>query len=95
VRNEPGFNWDRQNERHLGNHGITRLYAEDVLLGNHILMEFQAEESEERWVAVGLTRSGRILNIVFTLRGEAIRPITGWLADRETAASYLEEWGLG
>jgi uncharacterized DUF497 family protein len=93
LRNEPDFDWDRQNEQHLGKHGITRLDAEDVLLGNHMLMEFQVETGEQRWVVVGLTRSGRILNIVFALGGAAIRPITGWLADRETADLYFEEWG--
>jgi len=52
------------------------------------------EGEEQRWVAVGVTRSGRILEIVFTLRGEAIRPITGWAADKETADLFLEQWGL-
>ena len=40
------------------------------------------------------TRAGRILTIVFAVRGEAIRPITGWTADEDSAALYLEEWGL-
>jgi len=52
------------------------------------------EGNEQRWVAVGATRTGRVLNIVFALRGEAIRPITGWTADKETATLYLEQWGL-
>ena len=88
------FDWDEQNENHLAKHGITRSDAEDVLSGNHILLEFQMEENEQRWVAVGATRSGRILNIVFTVRGETIRTITGWVADKETADLYLEQWGL-
>ncbi len=52
------------------------------------------EENEQRWIAVGATRTGRILNIVFTVRGESIRPITGWVADKQTADLYLEQWGL-
>ncbi len=51
------------------------------------------EGDEQRWVAVGATRTGRILNIVFAVRGDAVRPITGWVADKETARLYLEEWG--
>jgi uncharacterized DUF497 family protein len=39
------------------------------------------EENEQRWLAVGATRAGRILSIVFAVRREAIRPITGWTAD--------------
>ena len=84
--------FDEQNERHLANHGISRSDAEDVLSGDHILLEYQIEGSEQRWVAVGAT--GRILDIVFAVRGEAMRPITGWAADKETANLYLEQWGL-
>jgi uncharacterized DUF497 family protein len=94
VRDAPEFDWDGKNEKHLANHGIRRSDAEDVLSGNHILLEYQMEDDEQRWVAVGATRTGRILNIVFAVRGEAIRPITGWAADKETAALYLKQWGL-
>lgn len=53
------------------------------------------EGDEQRWIAVGSTRAGRILTIVFAVRGDAIRPIMGWLADKETADLYVREWGLG
>jgi len=65
-----------------------------VLSGNHILLEYQVEENEQRWIAVGATRTGRVLNIVFAVRDEAIRPITGWAADKETADLYFKQWGL-
>jgi uncharacterized DUF497 family protein len=52
------------------------------------------EGNQQRWVAVGATRTGRILNIVFAIRGEAIRPITGWPADKETVALYFKPSGL-
>lgn len=94
MRDAPEFDWDQQNEGHLANHGIRRSDAEDALSGNHILLEYQMEENEQRWIAVGATRTGRILNIVFTVRGESIRPITGWVADKQTADLYLEQWGL-
>ena len=51
------------------------------------------EGSEQRWVAVGATRGGRIISIVFAVRGEAIRPITGWEADKATVKMYFEQWG--
>lgn len=94
MPDEYQFDWDKQNEGHLARHGISRSDTEDVLLGNHILLEYQAEEGEERWIAVGATRVGRVLNIVFAIRGEAVRPITGWLADKETADLYIKQWGL-
>ena len=94
MRDALDFDWDEHNENHLAKHGISRFDVEDALYGNHILLEYQMEQNEQRWVAVGATRSGRILNIVFAVRGEAVRPITGWTADKETADLYLEQWGL-
>ena len=93
MKEDCEFDWDEQNEPHLAKHGISRSDAEDVLNGDHILLEYAMEENEQRWVAVDATRAGRILNIVFAVRREAVRPITGWLADKETAALYLEQWG--
>jgi uncharacterized DUF497 family protein len=88
------FDWDGHNLEHLAEHGISRLDAEDVLSGNHILLEYQMEGDEERWIAVGTTRAGRILEIVFAVRGQAIRPITGWAASKEMCDGYAKEWGL-
>jgi uncharacterized DUF497 family protein len=93
VRNSLKFDWDKQNERHLANHGISRSDAEDALTGNTTLLEYQMEENEQRWVGVGATRSGRILTIVFAVRDGAIRPITGWPADKRTTELYLKQWG--
>ena len=94
MNDDCAFEWDEQNERHLANHDISRSDAEDVLSGNHVLLEYQMEDNEQRWIAVGAARTGRILVIVFAVRGEAMRPITGWVADKETAELYLEQWGL-
>jgi uncharacterized DUF497 family protein len=94
VSHDVEFDWDDQNEKHLAKHGISRFDAEDVLSENHILLEYQMERDEQRWIAVGATRAGRIMNIVFAVRNEAIRPITGWAADKQTAGLYLEQWGL-
>ena len=94
MRDDPEFDWDEQNEKHLAKHSITPSDAENVLSGNHILLEYQMEGNEQRWVAVGATRTGRILKIVFAVRGEAMRPITGWAADKETADLYIRQWGL-
>ena len=94
MRYHPEFDRDEQNEKHLANHGITPSDAENVLSGNHMLLEYQMEGNEQRWVAVGATRTGRILNIVFAVRGEAMRPITGWAADKETADLYIRQWEL-
>ena len=92
MKDSREFDWDWHNEQHLAKHAISRDEAEDVLLGNHVLLEYQTLGNEQRWVAVGATRAGRVLNIVFAVRGEAMRPITGWDADKETADLYIKEW---
>jgi uncharacterized protein len=94
VKESREFDWDDNNEQHLAKHGISRSDAEDVLSGDHDLLEYQTEGDEERWVAVGVTRAGRILNIVYAVRGEAMRPITGWTADERTVDLYTKRWGL-
>ena len=43
-----------------------------------------------RW---GRCDAGRILTIVFAVRSDAIRPITGWVADKQTAELFIKEWG--
>jgi hypothetical protein len=44
------FDWDEHNEPHLAKHKISRLDAEDVLTGDHILLEYQMEGGEQRWI---------------------------------------------
>ncbi len=93
VGRQPQFDWDEHNERHLARHGISRLDAEDILAGDQILTEYQVEGGEQRWIAVGATRTGRILSIVFAIRYDTLRPITGWAADKETVGEFLKERG--
>jgi uncharacterized DUF497 family protein len=59
-----------------------------------MLLEFQMEDDEQRWVAVGAARGGRVLNIVFAVRGAAMRPITGWTANKELKELFLKQSGL-
>jgi uncharacterized DUF497 family protein len=50
-------------------------------------------DGEDRWTAAGATNALRVLVVVFTMRGENIRPITGWAADRRTKKDYFMERG--
>ena len=60
---------------------------------NAVLLEIQFEENEERIKALGMTASGRILAVVLTVRGEAIRPITAYAAPRRLQKLYAERRG--
>ena len=87
------FDWDAANAAHLARHGITRTEVEQVFSNAPILRGHDIVDGEERWTAVGLTGTLRVLVLIFTLRGERIRPITGWDADKATSRAYFAERG--
>src|SRR3954467_231457 len=72
------FDWDEGNVNHIARHGVTTGEAEEAILDpSAVMLEIQDEE-EERVKAVGRTNRRRILVVVFTFRGDAIRPITAY-----------------
>jgi uncharacterized DUF497 family protein len=48
--------------------------------GEPLDLEFQVENGEERYKAMGITQRGRILIVVWTPREGRVRPITGYTA---------------
>ena len=56
---------------------------------NAILLEIQSG-IEERVKAVGATMGGRVLVVIFTWRGDAIRAITAYGAPVSAQKLYLE-----
>jgi len=90
VNDEQVFQWDASNIAHLARHDVLPAEAEAAILDTQaILLEIQTE-AEERVKAVGATLGGRILVVVFTLRGEAIRAITAYGAPMSLQKLYLE-----
>jgi uncharacterized protein len=59
-------------------HGVTAGTCEQVFFQEPLLVtpDPRHSQDEERWAALGRTADGRSLAIVFTLRGELIRPIS-------------------
>jgi len=73
----------------LKKHGVSFADAEGVLydpLAIHLLSP--DSESEERFIAVGMDTTGRILVVVYTLRGEEIRLISA----RRATPSEVKEY---
>jgi uncharacterized DUF497 family protein len=90
VNYEQEFQWDGSNIGHLARHDVSRVEAEEAIVDpNAILLEIQSE-SEERVKAVGATTSGRVLVVIFTWRGDAIRAITAYDAPVRAQKLYLE-----
>lgn len=88
------FEWDEGNIDHVARHDLTTAEAQEAILDpNAIMLEIQFEE-EERTKAVGRTNRGRILVVVFTFRGDAIRPITAYDAMKRDQDIYLKGRGV-
>ena len=89
------FDWDEANIRHIGLHGITPDEVEQSVLDEKaVLVEIQSERDEERVRLIGMTSAGRILAVVFAMRGTAIRPVTAYLATRIDQLEYLKQWEI-
>ncbi|HUX44351.1 MAG TPA: BrnT family toxin [Terracidiphilus sp.] len=85
------FDWDGANIGHIAEHDVKPDEAEEVLLGDPLDFAFQPEEgSEERWAYLGETNTGRILQVVITLRSEKIRVVTAYDASKHEKRLYLE-----
>jgi uncharacterized DUF497 family protein len=72
------FDWDAANIKHLARHKSARVGVEEAFANEPAIVDYEFLEQEDRWSAVGASNSLRVLVIVFTVRGERIRPITGW-----------------
>lgn len=65
------------------------MFCNDPAIQGHDVVD-----GEDRWTAVGTTGALRVLIVVFTVRGEKVRPITGWNADRRTKKEYFSARGM-
>jgi uncharacterized protein len=87
----PDFDWDEANHDHIAQHKITPAEAEQAILDEAgALLEIQSGTGEERVKSLGMTGSGRILVVLFALRGTSIRPITAYPAPRNLQRLYFE-----
>ena len=68
-----GFDWDESNKtKNADNHDVLPSEAEQVFVNQPLIIGEDEEHSrqEERWFAYGITATGRLLFVVFTLRNE-------------------------
>jgi uncharacterized DUF497 family protein len=83
------FDWDEGNVRHIARHEITPDEAEEVLMNDPQYLSTQDDQGEERILEVGLTRAGRCLVILSTMRGERLRVVTAYDAPRALKMHYM------
>jgi hypothetical protein len=84
------FEWDADNLRKLVPHKLTPEEVESVLRDDYALpAESQVVDGEERQVLFGMTNTGRILRLIWTLRGERVRIVTAHHATRGQRRRYI------
>lgn len=85
------FQWDAGNrEKNWLKHRVTPAECEEAFFDAHkrILGSVLHMGHETRFVLLGRTQGGRMLVVVFTLRGHAVRVISGRAASRRERSLY-------
>jgi uncharacterized DUF497 family protein len=70
-------------------HGVDFDEAIEVFYGTSLLRRSD-RKNEERWLAIGETE-GRVVTVVFTWRGDALRIISARRARRNEKRAYYQE----
>ncbi|MEI8143502.1 MAG: BrnT family toxin [Candidatus Berkelbacteria bacterium] len=84
------FDWDAGNiEKNLIKHKITNSESEEVFFNpNLVLPDDHHSTSEARYFLLGETETGRVIFIVFTIRGDKIRVISSRVASHKERKIY-------
>jgi uncharacterized DUF497 family protein len=76
------FEWDESNEEHVQAHGVEPAEVEEALLDpERTRTDARRGPGERRLAFIGATEEGRILFVIYTRRGDKVRPITARDAD--------------
>ncbi len=89
-----GFDWDAGNiDKNWKLHNVARGEIEQTFFNRPILLAADEEHSqrEARHAALGQTNSGRLLALVFTVRGTLIRVISARDMSRRERRIYERE----
>lgn len=82
------FDLDSANVAHLRQHRVSASEFEEAILNDPVEMEFQTASGEPRFKSLGRTGKGRLLVLVWTVRGERVRAITAYPASRALARMW-------
>jgi uncharacterized DUF497 family protein len=88
------FEWDEGNSgKNLAKHGVTDAEAEEVFFDTNrkLYPDPRHSQGENRRIIVGRTEAGRLLFVVFTLRGKRLRVISARDLNKTREADLYEE----
>lgn len=87
-----GFEWDEHNtDKNWRKHRVSPEECEEVFFNRPLVVRGDTEQSkrEPRYYSLGQTDSGRLLFVVFTVRGHLVRVISARDMSRKERAVYL------
>lgn len=84
------FEWDEGNENKIfARHGIGRTEAEQPFFNPHLLRPDEKHSTrEKRYSLLGITDTGKVLFLTFTVRKDQIRIISARSADKRERTVY-------
>jgi uncharacterized protein len=88
-----GFQWDEGNaSKSWGKHGVSWTEAEQVFMNRPVVVTGDAAHSgrEARQFCFGHTNEGRLLTVVFTVRGKRLRVISARPMSRRERTGYVQ-----
>ncbi len=88
-----GFEWDKWNiDKSYSKHGITPNECEEVFLDEDVKIEkdLKHQQHEDRFIAIGITTEKKILFVIFTIRNDKVRIISGRMANKKEREVYRE-----
>lgn len=88
------FDWDDHNRGHLARHNVTPEEFEECFFGPKVEQVLE-RSGEVRVAAVGKTKAGRYLSIVYTMRRGHVRPVTAYTLPRRRRRCYEERISKG
>ena len=94
LLNCTGFDWDEGNaEKNWLRHQVASNECEQVFFNEPLIVADDIKHSadEKRWYLLGRTDAGRLLFIVFTVRGNLIRIISAIDMNKNEREKYYEQ----
>jgi uncharacterized DUF497 family protein len=83
------FAWNDWNIRHIAEHGVTQNEAEHVVL--RARQPYPVALDSVKWLVVGKTASGRVLHVIFVMKGIAeVEPSSVRVFDLADASDVVE-----
>lgn len=93
ARMDIEFDLEKAAANPLNHEGVTFDEAKFVLLDPYALTREDVDaQGEARFVTLGMGGKGRILIVVWTLRGEKPRLISAWKANQPQRKSYEQQF---